>query len=37
MISGFRFEDYVEQESKRLDDFRPPDYGPKFEEFAKTN
>lgn len=27
-----RFEDYVEQESKRLDDFRPPDYGPKFEE-----
>ena len=36
--SGFRFEDYVEQESKRLDDFRPPDYGPKFEEFwAKTN
>lgn len=27
-----RFEDYVEQESKRLDEFRPPDYGPKFEE-----
>lgn len=27
-----RFEDYVEQESKRLDEFRPPDYGPKFED-----
>lgn len=27
-----RFEEYVEQESKHLDKFRPPDYGPYFEE-----
>eukprot|EP00913_Durusdinium_trenchii_P026219 g24598.t1 len=27
-----RFEEYVEQESKHLDKFRPPDYGPYFED-----
>ena len=27
-----RFEEYIEQESKRLDEFRPPDYGPMFED-----
>eukprot|EP00439_Symbiodinium_sp_Y106_P036156 s2963_g4.t1 len=27
-----RFDEYIEQESARLDEFRPPDYGPMFED-----